>query len=128
VPFPIEQLGRLKRYAMFDELPADPQPEAETVLLLVLANRHQGSGVAILFPVNLLPLPAAFADALGFDPPRDRDRLGRFESRVVRDLDALTLPVEDQRLAEFAVRVVISHSRIDDCEEKKDKRREDRHV
>jgi hypothetical protein len=76
------------------------------VLLLVLANRHEGSGVAIFFSVNLLPLPAAFADALGFDPRGDRDRLGRFQSGVVRDFDGVRTAVEDQRLAEFAVSVL----------------------
>ena len=91
---------------MFDELPVDPQTEAEAVLLLALANREEDSGVAILFPVNLLPLPAAFADALGFDPRGDRDRLGRFESGVVGYFDGVRTTVEDQRLAELTIRVL----------------------
>ena len=84
---------------MFDVLPTDPQAETETVLLLVLANRHEGSGVPILFPVNLLPRPAAFANSFRFNPRGDRDRLVRFESGVVRDFDGVRTTVEDQRLA-----------------------------
>ena len=103
---------------MYDVLPADPQPEAETVLLLVIANRHEGSGVPIFFPVNRLPIPLAFADAFGFDPRGDRDRLGRIEPAVVRDLDGVRIAAEDQRLAEFAVSVVVCCSPIDDWEEK----------
>ena len=80
---------------MFHVLPADPQAEAEAVLLLVLATRYEGSGVSIIFPVNLLPRPAAFTDSFRFDPRRDRDRLGRFESGVVRDLDGSFLSFFD---------------------------------
>ena len=128
VPFSVEQLGRLKRHAMVDVLPTDPQAEAETVLLLVITNRHEGSGIAIFFPVNRLPIPLAFADSLRFDPRGDRDRLGRFKPGVVRDLDGDRVAAEGQRLAEFAVRIFVSCSRIDDCEKQEGKRREDRHV
>ena len=78
---------------MFDELPADPQAEAEAVLLLVLTNRQEDSGVSILFPVNLLPRPATFADSFRLDPRGDRDRLGRFESGVVGYFDGVRTAV-----------------------------------
>jgi hypothetical protein len=77
------------------------------VLLLVLANRQEGSGVSILFPVNLLPRPAAFADSFRLDPRGDRDRLGRFESGVVGYFDGVRTAVEDQRLAEFELLSIV---------------------
>ena len=74
--------------------------------------------MAFWFPVNHLPTVSALGDTLRFDPGGYRDPLERFEAGVVGNFDALTLPVQNQRLAKFAVSVVVCSSRIDDWEEK----------